>query len=45
MEKDANINPAWDAFMGETTNGAVLRMIGAILLFTLAGGALAWLLL
>jgi hypothetical protein len=43
MNEDANINPIWDALMGETTDVAVIRMVIAVLLFAIVGGILAWL--
>jgi hypothetical protein len=35
---DPNINPVWDAVLGHDTNGAVLRLVGLIALFVVAGG-------
>jgi hypothetical protein len=43
MDKDANINPIWDALLGETTDVAVVRMVATVLLFAIVGGVLAWL--
>jgi hypothetical protein len=43
MHDNANDNPIWDAAMGETTDTAVIRMVAAILVFAVVGGALAWL--
>jgi hypothetical protein len=43
MDESVNINPIWDALMGENTNIAVIRMVAAVLLFAIIGGVLAWL--
>jgi hypothetical protein len=43
MNEDANINPIWDALMGENTDVAVIRTVVAVLLFAIVGGVLAWL--
>lgn len=43
MHDNANDNPIWDAAMGETTDTAVLRMVAAIVVFAVVGGAIAWL--
>jgi hypothetical protein len=40
---DPNINPAWDAVLGEDTNGAVLRLVALIVTFVILGGTLFWL--
>jgi hypothetical protein len=43
MDEDPNVNPIWDALMGENTDVAVIRMVAAVLFFAIAGGVLAWL--
>lgn len=40
---DPNINPAWDAVLGDDTDSGTMRLIGLILAFVLLGGTLFWL--
>ncbi|MDB5556738.1 MAG: hypothetical protein JWL86_6722 [Rhizobium sp.] len=40
---DPNINPGWDAFMGEDTNSGVIRLVASVIVFAVAGGTLFWL--
>lgn len=40
---DPNINPVWDALLGEHTDSAVIRLLGLIAAFVLVGGTLFWL--
>jgi hypothetical protein len=40
---DPNINPAWDAVLGEDTDSATMRLIGLIAAFVILGGTLFWL--
>lgn len=40
---DPNINPAWDALLGEDTAGAAIRLIGLIAGFVAVGGTAFWL--
>ncbi|CAN7365433.1 hypothetical protein [Rhizobium sp. LjRoot254] len=40
---DPNINPAWDAFLGEDTNSGVIRFIASVIVFAMVGGTLFWL--
>ena len=39
---DPNINPAWDAVLGQDTDTAVMRLVGLIAAFVLIGGTLFW---
>jgi hypothetical protein len=39
---DPNLNPAWDAFMGEDTNSGVIRLLIGIVIFVAIGGTLFW---
>lgn len=41
---DPNINPAWDALLGEDTNTGVVRLVGMVLVFVVLGGSLFWIL-
>ena len=36
---DPNINPIWDALLGEDTGGAVIRVLGLVLAFIVLGGS------
>lgn len=40
---DPNINPAWDAMLGNDTDSAVTRLIGLVVAFILTGGTVFWL--
>lgn len=40
---DPNINPLWDALLGEDTNSGVIRLVGLVLVFVLVGGTIFWL--
>lgn len=40
---DPNINPVWDALLGENTDGATIRLVGLIAVFVVLGGTLFWL--
>lgn len=40
---DPNINPAWDSILGDDTDGAVMRLVAIIAVFTLLGGTFFWL--
>ena len=40
---DPNINPAWDAVLGDDTDSDTMRLIGLIVAFVLLGGTLFWL--
>lgn len=37
---DPNINPIWDAFLGDDTNSGVFRLMGLVISFILIGGTL-----
>jgi len=39
---DPNINPAWDAILGQNTEMAVLRLLGLVMAFVVVGGTLFW---
>lgn len=40
---DPNINPVWDAVLGDDTDGAVMRFVGLVAGFVVLGGTLFWL--
>lgn len=39
---DPNINPIWDRLLGDNTNTGVLRMLGGLGLFIVAGGLVSY---
>ena len=39
---DPNINPVWDAVLGQDTDTAVMRLLGLVVVFVLVGGTLFW---
>ena len=41
--QDPNINPAWDAVLGEDTEAAVMRLLGLLAAFVILSGTLFWL--
>ena len=40
---DSNIDPVWDALLGENTEKAVIRLVGLVLAFVVLGGTVFWL--
>lgn len=40
---DPNINPVWDALLGDDTNSGVVRLLALVAAFVLVGGTLFWL--
>jgi hypothetical protein len=40
---DPNLNPLWDAYMGDNTNAGVVRMVIGIAAFVAAGATVFWL--
>lgn len=40
---DPNLNPIWDAYMGDDTNTGVLRLVAGVVVFVVIGGTLFWL--
>lgn len=43
MHDSANDNPIWDAAIGKTTDSPVIYKMAALVVVTMVGGALAWL--
>jgi hypothetical protein len=43
MMDDTNVNPIWDMITGDSTTGAMPRMLGVIAVFILVGGTISWL--